>query len=496
MFPRSLLASLVLAAHFAAAQTTPVVFDLERMTLEPGSSHALTLGTGDGLRAGRLNLSLMAHGESNPLIYVERGQRVGAIVSARATAVLGVAVGLFDWLELGAQVPIVMQRGDDLTGSGLTAVAGAGVGAPLLRARLTLLRQDLGAPVDLGISLTGTLPLGSTAALARDPASGFQFSPRVGAGHSFGSVVRVGAELGTELRESPTLVSFSTRPDPSLGALLVGGLTATTLGTGLRGGIDVRASATTAGNVVAGVEVLAHVRWPVLSSGVELVAAAGPGFGSLAGTPSFRALVGASWAPLGGSACREGGGYRLADCPLLDRDGDGVPNRLDACPEFPGDPQLSGCPPPAQAKLEWLHLRDLGPLPRSGDLSDTTVDLAAFLHQQIHFEFDSARIALDPEALDEATELLAAVPDGVITIEGHTDATGPILYNATLSLRRAEAVRVALIARGIDPARLVVAGRGPDEPVASNALSTGRAQNRRVRFLIDRPHPQELTHAF
>ncbi|WP_257386320.1 OmpA family protein, partial [Tahibacter caeni] len=75
---------------------------------------------------------------------------------------------------------------------------------------------------------------------------------------------------------------------------------------------------------------------------------------------------------------------------------------------------------------------------------------------------------------------LAASPALSVRIEGHTDATGSPEANLSLSLRRAEAVRDALVARGIAAARIVVSGEGGADPVASNDDAQGRARNRRV----------------
>lgn len=72
-----------------------------------------------------------------------------------------------------------------------------------------------------------------------------------------------------------------------------------------------------------------------------------------------------------------------------------------------------------------------------------------------------------------------------IRIEGHTDATGSVDANRDLSLRRAEAVRDALVARGIPAERIRVYGLGEDEPIASNDEAEGRALNRRVVVVLE-----------
>lgn len=71
-----------------------------------------------------------------------------------------------------------------------------------------------------------------------------------------------------------------------------------------------------------------------------------------------------------------------------------------------------------------------------------------------------------------------------VMIEGFTDSIGPDTYNLNLSERRANAVRLALIQRGIDPGRIRVRGYGKAYPVADNTSEAGRQRNRRVEIII------------
>ena len=65
---------------------------------------------------------------------------------------------------------------------------------------------------------------------------------------------------------------------------------------------------------------------------------------------------------------------------------------------------------------------------------------------------------------------------------------GNEVSNQELSERRAAAVKLALIDRGIDPGRIVVRGFGEDYPVASNGNAAGRQMNRRVEIVISDEH--------
>lgn len=85
-------------------------------------------------------------------------------------------------------------------------------------------------------------------------------------------------------------------------------------------------------------------------------------------------------------------------------------------------------------------------------------------------------------ALDRIAAILGRCDGARVEIGGHTDSRGAEELNQRLSLRRAEAVLDALIARDVPLAMLSARGYGEDEPVASNATEEGRAQNRRIAF--------------
>jgi outer membrane protein OmpA-like peptidoglycan-associated protein len=92
---------------------------------------------------------------------------------------------------------------------------------------------------------------------------------------------------------------------------------------------------------------------------------------------------------------------------------------------------------------------------------------------------DSAR-----ESLARFAGIVGVYPSLRIRVEGHTDSTGSLATNQTLSYERALAVRDYLATQGVTDANLEVAGRGPDVPVASNDTSEGRARNRRVEIIL------------
>ncbi len=69
-------------------------------------------------------------------------------------------------------------------------------------------------------------------------------------------------------------------------------------------------------------------------------------------------------------------------------------------------------------------------------------------------------------------------------VDGHTDSNGDEAYNQQLSLKRARSVADVLVSVGMPQGNLDIRGRGEEAPIADNATSGGRAENRRVAIII------------
>jgi outer membrane protein OmpA-like peptidoglycan-associated protein len=101
--------------------------------------------------------------------------------------------------------------------------------------------------------------------------------------------------------------------------------------------------------------------------------------------------------------------------------------------------------------------------------------------------FDTGRSELNPGAgrkLDQLAQFLSEHKERRVQIDGFTDSVGPDAYNEELSRRRADAVKSALLVRGIDASRISTQGYGKAFPVANNTDSGGRQLNRRVEVVI------------
>jgi outer membrane protein OmpA-like peptidoglycan-associated protein len=101
--------------------------------------------------------------------------------------------------------------------------------------------------------------------------------------------------------------------------------------------------------------------------------------------------------------------------------------------------------------------------------------------------FDTGRSEMNPGSsrkLDQLAQFLSEHKERRVQIDGFTDSVGSDSYNEELSRRRADAVKSALLVRGIDASRISTQGYGKAYPVANNTDSGGRQLNRRVEVVI------------
>jgi len=108
--------------------------------------------------------------------------------------------------------------------------------------------------------------------------------------------------------------------------------------------------------------------------------------------------------------------------------------------------------------------------------------------------FDTGRSDIKPDfrpILDRFANTLNENPATTVSIVGHTDSTGSPSVNQPLSVDRAAHTRDYLATRGVSPTRIVIEGRGEQEPIASNDEAAGRARNRRVEIYVAEPRPPQ-----
>ena len=105
--------------------------------------------------------------------------------------------------------------------------------------------------------------------------------------------------------------------------------------------------------------------------------------------------------------------------------------------------------------------------------------------EKVLFAYDRSDLGSNAQgSLTKLVNVLNKYPDTDIQVIGHTDANGSDDYNQKLSERRANAVINFLSANKINTSRLAAKGMGETDPVAGNDTEEGKAQNRRVEFVI------------
>lgn len=143
---------------------------------------------------------------------------------------------------------------------------------------------------------------------------------------------------------------------------------------------------------------------------------------------------------------------------------------LGACQTVPAAPSLS--------ERQAATLRENG-FHQSGE------DWTLGIPDRLLFKIDES--GLIPAQLDRIRGLsgtLVQVGIRGARVEGHTDSTGTAEYNRQLSLRRAEAVKQALVEGGMETAAVRTVGLGKANPIESNRTAAGRQENRRVAIIV------------
>jgi outer membrane protein OmpA-like peptidoglycan-associated protein len=186
-------------------------------------------------------------------------------------------------------------------------------------------------------------------------------------------------------------------------------------------------------------------------------------------------------------------------CPdEADTDSDGIGDNHDQCILEPEDKDgyldEDGCPDPDNDGVGVADTFDFCPntpgvnggdkpgCPRknSGVVVTKTQIL---ITQQIQFQFNRAIIRpISFKILDEVVDALKDHPEINLEIQGHTDNVGSAGYNKILSQQRANSVMKYFIMKGILHTRLTAKGYGMEQPMVPNTTPENRELNRRVQF--------------
>lgn len=441
-------------------------FDAHRYHAAAVASDGLMLerptSLGHGQLGGALTLSY-AHRPLTEELHSADGSllRSRALIDHQLVAAAGVAVGLWDRLTLHAILPVTLvQTGSD-------ALTSTALGDLRLGARVRILGGLEGAsPSRFGLGLEGqvVVPTGNDRAFASDNKTrGRVLLLAEGLPAHF---LYIGANVGVMLRPE---VEHAT----NLGhALLVGGSVGyrtahDKIRVGLEANSDIALVTNTPSAASNAVEAYAvgSVRF---LDGLHASVGVGPGFTNTSGTPSVRAIARIGWARNAQKPVRPSPSVEDDVTPSIhdeasddDRVADASPDTKDVEEQTPEPPAT----PPVDAEPTAQALTDI----------PTT----------IRFEYDGTVLAPGSDAaLQTVARQLREHPETRISIEGHCDDRGTDALNDALSVRRAEVVQRALVRRGVPNAQLEVVGHGKRRPIADNTTDDGRAQNRRVEFVV------------
>ena len=187
---------------------------------------------------------------------------------------------------------------------------------------------------------------------------------------------------------------------------------------------------------------------------------------------------------------------------LLSEDGNGLATRMTSL--HPSEPvkinrlvtvtEYVAYVPPVPKTVQIDRIR--GSLQTERDTGLVSIDtrgdyLLVGVNNLVLFESGKSDVKPDFAALAEKIVASLDTEPGPIRIVGHTDnvplsGRGKFKNNFELSVGRAESVSKVIAGLLSDPSRVVVEGRGEDEPIADNGSPEGRAENRRVEIMIQR----------
>lgn len=470
----------------AAAQAPPQ-FDLNQFRPSQLATDGFAVSNADGQGHLRFGVQLYIDFARDPLeLKVTNGpipdQRLG-LVHSQLTGHLTWNLGLWDRLVIFMDLPYTFMLNDNLSDAGAAFLDSIGQGALVPRGR-GLGDLYLGARGVLYGTRENVFQLAAQAILTANTASASKprqnylgepnARPNIGGWFELlgtfnaGNHVRVPLNVGYKTsfqQEVPSLeignqLTFAAAVQVLLGqdrfmiTMEAFGRTAADIGTGFGGRQETP------------VELLGGFKF-LHPKGVTLGMAGTGGVTSGYGNPDWR-LIGM----LAYTMPAKSKAVPVDTDP--DRDGDGVIDRLDNCPDEPGPAENQGCPEEQQVVIEESQLE---------------------IMDKIYFNVDSADLQRRSYAvLDNVAEVLNVHPEILLVrVEGHTDSTGSAGYNLRLSQRRVDSVVRYLVDKGgVSKDRLFAEGFGETRPLVPNAKTKAElAQNRRVEFQIAEGEPEE-----
>ena len=474
-----LLVGLSAGSADAQAPRSAEGFRVDRFELAPSVDDGLVVEDPGVLRHMVWSVSA-ALGYTNTLLRVvpRLSSNDGVeVVGTRLSAYLDFAIGLRDRFELHAAVPFALAQASEqgiaaglmLRSAGTSAVGDARLGGSVL-----LYGANIGARgVQLGAETSLAIPVGSETSFTSDGKVGGEL---LATAAYLGPGYRIAANAGVRYRPEHNYVNSDQ------GTELIGraGLFIPVARERLMTSLELDMSARAAGR-----DAFRALGSPILAmlgaryhfaGGIRAGAGVGAGLTEAPGSPAVRVIFTVGYSP-------EPPLRGLAPRPS-DRDGDGIPDNVDKCPDQPEDyngyQDDDGCPDILEVDKD--HIVDNPPVPGE----PLTLEQVVTLPAPIEFKFDSAIMLPGAEIyLNQVLAILQAHPEVTrLEIQGHTSSEGGYDYNMRLSDSRAKAVYQWLVDHGIDGQRLVPHGYGLTVPLFPNDTEPHRQRNRRVQFRL------------
>ena len=513
---RAALAPTVALLVVASFSQSAIAQGFDTEIFKPGTSATsfLSQESPQVLPAWTMNFGVSLNLASDPLVLrdPDTGDALmnGVVVSDRRGAYLTAGIGLFDRLEIGIALPMVLSQdgnGDLLPNS--PDLNSASLGDVRLTAKAAIFRKG---NMRIAAALAASLPAGNSEALYGE--EGVSAAPQLIVGWHRGRA-SIALNVGAHFREGTTVDELEIGDELAAGAgaqyevmkrrawLLAEAYSRSPL-------TDATAESSPA-------EALVGLRATVWGP-YQIQAAVGAGIGRGYGTPALRGLFGVFYRP---QARPKAIVPTVVPEPLVakvtpkepppepeDSDGDGIIDPEDSCPTEPEDldgfEDDDGCPDLDNDHDGILDVDDACPLqaeivngiddedgcPDEGII--TMVQDRVVLGEKVLFDKNRARVKRKGrKALQAIITLYLQHPEwGAMSVEGHADTRGPEDFNMDLSRRRADRVRHEMIDLGMPADKITSKGLGETVPLVKGESEEAMQTNRRVEFVVSKVHEE------